>query len=39
VCRYKLFREPYAEQPELEAKYYMKTPREFRKKAGVSYFS
>jgi len=36
---YKLFREPYAEQPELEAKYYMKTPREFRKKAGVSYFS
>ena len=34
-----LFRNPYDEQPDLEFKYYICTPSEFRKKAGISYFS
>lgn len=35
----RLFRTPYDEHPELEAKYYRRTPDEMRSKAGVSYFS
>ncbi len=34
-----LFRTPYAEQPEREARWYKKAPAEVRKKGGVSFFS
>lgn len=34
-----LFRHPYDEQPQLEHKYYTRTPDEYRQKAGVAYFS
>jgi uncharacterized protein YdiU (UPF0061 family) len=34
-----LFRNPYDEQPQLAHKYYTRTPAEYRKKAGVAYFS
>uniref|UniRef100_A0A7S0IW07 Selenoprotein O n=1 Tax=Calcidiscus leptoporus TaxID=127549 RepID=A0A7S0IW07_9EUKA len=34
-----LFTQPFDEQPHLEEKYYRTTPPEFRKKAGVAFFS
>jgi len=34
-----LFRTPFYEHPELEAKYYRRTPEDVRGKAGISYFS
>lgn len=34
-----LFRTPYDEHPELEGKYFRRTPEEMRQAGGVSYFS
>uniref|UniRef100_A0A7S4BAV8 Selenoprotein O n=1 Tax=Chrysotila carterae TaxID=13221 RepID=A0A7S4BAV8_CHRCT len=34
-----IFETPFDEHPEFESKYYCRTPEEFRKKAGVSFFS
>mgnify|MGYP003683721975 FL=1 len=39
ACQAELFRTPYDEHPELEAKYYRRTPDEMRQAGGVSYFS